>query len=101
MKVDVDENEETAGACGISCMPTFQLFRNTEKVGLGFGLYGLGVECCSDARLRARQGRGSCKAAVLHAGFEALLPVHPCLPVAGRRDGGRHIFCTVNLKPKA
>jgi hypothetical protein len=38
LKVDVDENEETAGACGISCMPTFQLFRNTEKVGLGFGL---------------------------------------------------------------
>ena len=32
VKVDVDENEETAGACGISCMPTFQFYKGGEKV---------------------------------------------------------------------
>merc|ERR1712146_298075 len=32
IKVDVDENDETAAACGISCMPTFQFYKNGEKV---------------------------------------------------------------------
>merc|ERR1712146_357322 len=32
VKVDVDENEDTAGACGISCMPTFQFYKKAEKV---------------------------------------------------------------------
>ena len=30
--VDVDENAETAEACGISCMPTFQFYKGGEKV---------------------------------------------------------------------
>ena len=30
--MDVDANNETAGACGISCMPTFQFYKNGEKV---------------------------------------------------------------------
>ena len=32
IKVDVDENEETAGACGISAMPTFQYYKSAVKV---------------------------------------------------------------------
>merc|ERR1711937_613323 len=32
VKVDVDENEETAGACGIQAMPTFQFYKNGSKV---------------------------------------------------------------------
>merc|ERR1711998_442830 len=32
VKVDVDENEEVAAACGISCMPTFQLYKGGKKV---------------------------------------------------------------------
>jgi thioredoxin len=32
VKVDVDENEETAQGCGISCMPTFQFYKSAKKV---------------------------------------------------------------------
>ena len=32
VKVDVDENEETAQACGIQSMPTFQFFKLGHKV---------------------------------------------------------------------
>jgi len=32
IKVDVDENEETSAACGISCMPTFQFYKGGKKV---------------------------------------------------------------------
>ena len=32
VKVDVDENEETAQACGIEAMPTFQFYKGGEKV---------------------------------------------------------------------
>merc|ERR1711998_29275 len=32
IKVDVDENEETSAACGISCTPTFQFYKNGAKV---------------------------------------------------------------------
>merc|ERR1712224_766587 len=32
VKVDVDENEETAGECGIQAMPTFQYYKNGSKV---------------------------------------------------------------------
>jgi len=32
IKVDVDENSETAEACGIEAMPTFQFFKNGAKV---------------------------------------------------------------------
>lgn len=31
-KVDVDEAEDVAGLCGISAMPTFQLYRDGKKV---------------------------------------------------------------------
>ncbi|GAX20331.1 thioredoxin 1 [Fistulifera solaris] len=31
-KVDVDEADDVAGLCGISAMPTFQFFRNGQKV---------------------------------------------------------------------
>ncbi|VDI80793.1 thioredoxin 1 [Mytilus galloprovincialis] len=33
LKVDVDEEEELAQSCGISAMPTFQLYKGGEKVG--------------------------------------------------------------------
>jgi thioredoxin 1 len=32
VKVDVDENSETAADCGIQAMPTFQFYKNTKKV---------------------------------------------------------------------
>merc|ERR1711977_22673 len=32
VKVDVDENEETAAACGIQAMPTFQFYKSGAKV---------------------------------------------------------------------
>merc|ERR1711862_1004401 len=32
VKVDVDENSETSQACGISCMPTFQFYKGSDKV---------------------------------------------------------------------
>lgn len=32
VKVDVDENEETAAACSISAMPTFHVYKAKEKV---------------------------------------------------------------------
>jgi len=33
IKVDVDENDETAQACGIQAMPTFQFYKKGEKLG--------------------------------------------------------------------
>jgi thioredoxin len=32
IKVDVDANEETAAACEIACMPTFQFWRGGKKI---------------------------------------------------------------------
>merc|ERR1719265_1622258 len=32
VKVDVDENEETAAACGIQAMPTFQFYKGGAKI---------------------------------------------------------------------
>ena len=32
VKVDVDDSEEIAAACGISAMPTFQFFKGGEKI---------------------------------------------------------------------
>merc|ERR1712167_314548 len=32
IKVDVDENEEVAAKCNIQCMPTFQFYKNGDKV---------------------------------------------------------------------
>ena len=32
VKVDVDDNSEVAGLCGITAMPTFQFFKNGSKV---------------------------------------------------------------------
>ncbi|KAI7838707.1 hypothetical protein COHA_007504 [Chlorella ohadii] len=32
LKVDVDEVEQVAAACGISAMPTFQVWKNQQKV---------------------------------------------------------------------
>jgi thioredoxin 1 len=32
LKVDVDEANDVAQACGVSAMPTFQLFKNGVKV---------------------------------------------------------------------
>ena len=32
VKVDVDDNAETAESCGITCMPTFQFFKGGSKV---------------------------------------------------------------------
>ena len=32
VKVDVDDNAETAEACEISCMPTFQFYKGGQKV---------------------------------------------------------------------
>ena len=32
VKVDVDENEDTAQACGIQAMPTFQFYKSKAKV---------------------------------------------------------------------
>ena len=33
VKVDVDVADEISAACEISCMPTFQYFKNGQKVG--------------------------------------------------------------------
>jgi len=33
LKVDVDECEETAAACGISAMPTFKVYKDGKMVG--------------------------------------------------------------------
>nr|AGG17889.1 thioredoxin [Cristaria plicata] len=32
IKVDVDQNEETASACKINAMPTFQFYKNGQKL---------------------------------------------------------------------
>ncbi|XP_041820423.1 thioredoxin [Chelmon rostratus] len=32
LKVDVDEADDVSGHCKISCMPTFQFYKNGEKV---------------------------------------------------------------------
>ena len=34
IKVDVDENQETAAACQVSAMPTFKVFRDKKEVGM-------------------------------------------------------------------
>ena len=34
IKVDVDENQETAQACQVSAMPTFKVFRDKKEVGM-------------------------------------------------------------------
>lgn len=33
LKVDVDDNEETTAHCEINSMPTFQFYKNEEKIG--------------------------------------------------------------------
>jgi len=33
VKIDVDENADAAEACEINAMPTFQLYKNGQKVG--------------------------------------------------------------------
>ncbi|BFZ16647.1 hypothetical protein BsWGS_19686 [Bradybaena similaris] len=32
LKIDVDENDETAEQCGISAMPTFQFYKGGQKI---------------------------------------------------------------------
>ena len=32
VKVDVDANAETAQACGVQCMPTFQFYKAGQKI---------------------------------------------------------------------
>ncbi|BDA44390.1 Thioredoxin [Coccomyxa sp. Obi] len=32
LKVDVDQNEAVAGECGISAMPTFQVYKDGKKI---------------------------------------------------------------------
>ncbi|CAL1540654.1 unnamed protein product [Lymnaea stagnalis] len=32
VKIDVDENDETAESCGISAMPTFHFYKNGKKI---------------------------------------------------------------------
>jgi len=44
VKVDVDQNADTAQACGINCMPTFQLFKDGQMVDK--------LEGASEAQLR-------------------------------------------------
>ena len=34
IKVDVDDNQETAQACQVSAMPTFMIFRDKKQVGM-------------------------------------------------------------------
>ena len=34
IKVDVDENQETAMACQVSAMPTFKVFKDKAEVGM-------------------------------------------------------------------
>ena len=38
IKVDVDENQETAAACQVSAMPTFKVFRDKKEVGKQHGI---------------------------------------------------------------
>nr|XP_023654104.1 thioredoxin [Paramormyrops kingsleyae] len=33
LKVDVDEAQDVASSCGVSCMPTFQFYKNGVKIG--------------------------------------------------------------------
>ena len=46
IKVDVDDNDETAAACGIQCMPTFQFFKDGKMVHK--------MEGADEATLRAK-----------------------------------------------
>ena len=34
IKVDVDENQETAQACEVTAMPTFKVFKESKEVGM-------------------------------------------------------------------
>ena len=52
IKVDVDENEETAESCGIQAMPTFKFFKNKESVTDGEGKV-FEVRGANEAKLRA------------------------------------------------
>ena len=52
IKVDVDENEETAEFCGIQAMPTFKFFKNKESVTDGEGKV-FEIRGANEAKLRA------------------------------------------------
>mmetsp|Transcript_280 Transcript_280/g.796 ORF Transcript_280/g.796 Transcript_280/m.796 type:complete len:241 (-) Transcript_280:194-916(-) len=70
LKVDVDANQDTAQACGIRAMPTFQIFRGGAKV----------------AEMRGANPDGLRQLIIQHAGEKPAVKVDPAARHKQQRD---------------
>jgi len=85
IKVDVDQNQETAQHCGISAMPTFKVFRHGQEIGMARG--------ASPDSLR--------QLVATHAGAPPTVPIDPAARQAAQREALTTVVSDAERAPVA